>query len=89
MKMYPNMKALLMAVLEGEIPVDCGAPHWAAEIMGITKAAVHQRIHESGSLEAWGTVGGYVLVSHRSIRAAMKKKQAWPSTQGELDGFAT
>lgn len=89
MKTYPNMKALLMAVLNGEIPVDCGTPRWACEIMGISDAAVHQRIHRSGSLEAWGTVDGYVLVSHRSIRAAMKKKQAWPTNQGELDGFAS
>jgi len=83
------MKALLTAVLEGEIPIDCGTPLWAAEIMGITTAAVNQRIHQSGSLEAWGIEGGYVLVSKRSIKKAMKKKQGIPDVQGELNGFAT
>lgn len=88
MKVYKDMTQLLKAVVTGEIPVDCGTPSWAAEKMGISRSAVHARIHKSGTLEAWGTEDGYILVSNRSVQRAIREKQGIPETQGELDGFA-
>lgn len=83
MKKYKNLDALVEALKSGEIP-DSVSPGGAVQLMGVTRSAISQRC-SSGSLEAW-TAEGIILISKRSIKAAMKKKRGIPDSQGELVG---
>ena len=85
MKTYKTSKDLFSAVQNGEIPADCYSPGGAARLLGISRQGIHERIHKSESLEAWGA-DGYILISYRSIKKAIKKKRGVPETQGELIG---
>lgn len=80
MKTFKNIDLLAAAMASNEIPKGCISPGAAAAMMGISRSAVSQRIRESGSLEAWGA-DGVVLISIRSIKAAMKKKQGISDSQ--------
>jgi hypothetical protein len=73
MKTYKTVTELMSAVASGEIPVEVVSPGWAAMKLGVTRQAINDRIHKSKSLEAWGAEG-VVLISVRSIEAALQKK---------------
>lgn len=87
MKTYKKLGLLVEAMTRGEIPADSVSPGAASQMMGVTRSAISQRVH-SGSLEAW-TSEGIILISTRSIKAALKKKQGIPESQGELVGLDT
>lgn len=84
MHKYKKFEQLLSAIQSGEIPTNCVSPGGAAGMLGITRQSVHERM-KTGSLESW-TSEGYILISVRSIKAVLKKKQGIPETQGELYG---
>lgn len=85
MKTYSKLGHMVEAMAKGEIPRDSVSPGRAGQLMGITRSAISQRVH-GGSLEAW-TAEGIILISTRSIKAVLKKKQGIPETQGELAGL--
>jgi hypothetical protein len=73
MKTYDSVSDLASAIASGEIPEEVISPGAAAAKLGVTRQAINDRIHKSNSLEAWGAEG-VVLISVRSVEAAMQKK---------------
>ena len=84
MKKYKTLSALVKAIKDGEIPGDVVSPGAAANLLGISRTAFHQRMHISGSLEAF-QAEDVILVSVRSIEKCLLKKRGIPETQGELN----
>ena len=83
MKKFKNIGQMAKALQDGEIPADVVSPGAAAAALGITRQAVRDRmIHDT--LESW-TADGVVLISMRSLKAAVKKKKGVPDSQGELN----
>ncbi len=74
MKTFKTVGDLADAIASDEIPSDVVSPGHAAALLGVTRQAINDRIHKSKSLEAWGAEGT-VLISMRSIEAAMQKKE--------------
>lgn len=85
MKVYKKIGQLVEAMANGEIPVNSVSPGAAGRMLGVTRSAISQRVH-CGSLEAW-SAEGVILISERSIKAAIKKKQGIPEGQKELAGL--
>lgn len=75
MKTYKTVSKLAAAMRSGEIPVDVVSPGGAAQMLGVTRQAINDRLHHGKSLEAWGAEG-YILISVESIKLALKKKSA-------------
>lgn len=84
MKMYKSMFAFLGAVRRGEVPLACVTPKVAAKMLGVSHQAIHNRIHITESLEAWGTEDGYVFISSSSVAKAIEKQKEVKIKQGEL-----
>ena len=74
METYKTLTELVAAIQSDEIPADVVSPGAAAQMLGVTRQAINDRIHRSNSLEAWGAEG-VVLISVRSIESAMQKKK--------------
>ena len=74
MKTYKNVSEMVEAMLSGEIPSAVVSPGGAAQMLGVTRQAINDRIHHGKSLEAWGAEG-YILISERSIELALEKKR--------------
>lgn len=74
MKTYKTFSMMIEAIKSGEIPSDVVSPGGAAQMLGITRQAINDRIHNGTSLEAWSSEGT-ILISVRSIKMALKKKQ--------------
>lgn len=68
----------------GVIPADVISPGAAAAILGVTRAAISNRLHGGDSLEAWKSEG-VILISTRSVKAVQRKKLNIPESQGELN----
>lgn len=75
MKTYKTVSKLVEAMQSGEIPVDVVSPGGAAQMLGVTRQAIHDRLHHGDSLDAWGAEG-YILISVDSIKLALKKKRS-------------
>jgi len=73
MKTYKTVAELVEAMKSDEIPADVVSPGAAAAMLGVTRQAINDRIHNGKSLEAWGAEGT-VLISVRSIKLALEKK---------------
>lgn len=74
METYKTIAELVAAIQSDKIPADVVSPGGAAQMLGVTRQAINDRIHRSNSLEAWGAEG-IVLISVRSIELAAQKKQ--------------
>ncbi len=44
-------------------------------MLGVTRQAINDRLHNGNSLDAWGAEG-YILISVESIQRALEKKRA-------------
>ena len=73
MKTYKTIGQLVEAMKSDEIPAKVVSPGGAAAILGVTRQAINDRIHNGDSLEAW-SAEGVVLISLRSNRLARRKK---------------
>lgn len=82
MKTYKTVSELVEAMQSGEIPVDVVSPGGAAQMLGVTRQAINDRLHNSNSLEAWGAEG-YILISVESIKLALDKKKRTSGNQGD------
>jgi len=87
MKKYGRIAQMVDDMKNGVIPSDVISPGAAAIALGVTRQAISKRLHSGDSLEGW-TSEGVVLISGRSVRAAIKKKNSIPDSQGELEGIA-
>lgn len=83
---YKKLEQLIAAIQNGDIPSGVVSPGGAAAALGVTRQAVNDRIHKSGTLNAWGAEG-YVLVEIKSLKAAYKKKMGIPESQREISGL--
>jgi len=84
MKKFKTIGALVRAMKDGEIPEDVVSPGAAASAIGVTRQAIYDRLHNTESLEGWAAEG-VILISARSVKAAVKKKRGIPEGQGELN----
>ena len=80
MKTYKTLAKLVEAMKSDEVPEDVISPGRAATMLGVSRQAIHDRLRNNESLEAWGAEG-VILISVRSIKAALKKKQDESSTK--------
>lgn len=87
-KRYRTIGAMAAALRDGEIPASVLSPGGAADALGVTRQAIHDRI-KRGTLRAWLTDDGYILVDAREVRSEAKKKQGIAETQGELLNVST
>lgn len=83
MKKYATLDLLVEDLKSGVIPSGVVSPGGAASALGITRQAVHQRLH-SGSLQGWAAEG-VILIDVDSLTEAVKKKRGIPESQGELN----
>ena len=83
LKEYTKLSDMVEAIKTGEIPADVVSPGSAAQLMGITRQAINERMYHTQSLDVW-KADGIVLVGIESIKRALKKKSGIPDTQGEL-----
>lgn len=86
-KRFRTVRALVEAMVKGEIPADVVSAGAAAATLGVTRQAVHHRIR-SGSLRAWIAEGNIVLVSTYDVRKASREKRGIPPGQGELYDYS-
>lgn len=75
MKTFPSVQRLAEAIASGEIPTQLVSPGGAAVVLGITRQAVHQRVRR-GTLRAYGTGDGVVLIDVRDLKLAKREKRA-------------
>lgn len=73
---------MVEAMKSDEIPADVVSPGAAAAMLGVTRQAINDRLHNGNSLEAWGAEGT-ILISVKSIKLALKKKQRASDNQGD------
>ena len=74
MKTYKTLCELVEAMKSDEIPSDVVSPGGAAGMLGVTRQAINDRLHNGNSLEAW-SAEGVILISGRSLEVARKKKR--------------
>ena len=74
MKTYKTVSKMVEAMKSGEIPVDVVSPGAAAQMLGVTRQAINDRLHNGRSLEAWSSEG-VILISTKSIKLALEKKR--------------
>lgn len=74
MKTYKTVSEMVEAMKSDEIPSDVVSPGAAAAMLGVTRQAINDRLHNGNSLEAW-SAEGTVLISVKSIKMALKKKR--------------
>ncbi|MGO8754500.1 MAG: hypothetical protein ACLQHK_04650 [Gallionellaceae bacterium] len=74
MKTYKSLSRMAEAIKSGEIPSDVVSPGGAAQMLGVTRQAINDRLHYSESLEAW-SAEGVILISVKSIKLAKKKQR--------------
>lgn len=84
MKNYSRIALMVADMKKGVIPEDVVSPGAAAQMLGVGRSAISNRLHGGDSLEAW-QAEGVILISARSVKAAQKKKQNIPDSQGELN----
>lgn len=82
MKTYKTISEMVEAMKSDEIPADVVSPGAAAAMLGVTRQAINDRLHNGNSLEAWGAEGT-ILISVKSIKLALKKKQRASDKQGD------
>ncbi len=82
MKIYKTISELVEAMKSEDIPSDVVSPGGAAAMLGVTRQAINDRLHNGNSLEAWGAEG-VILISCRSIKLARKKKQLASDKEGD------
>jgi hypothetical protein len=81
-KTYKTVAKLVEAMKSDEIPEGVVSPGAAAAMLGVTRQAINDRLHNSESLEAWGAEG-VILISVKSIKLAQKKKRHISDNKGE------
>ncbi len=81
MKTYKTVSELVEAMKSGEIPIGVVSPGGAAQMLGVTRQAINDRLHHGKSLEAWGAEG-IILISEESIKLALKKKRTSGNHRG-------
>lgn len=74
MKTYKTVSEMVEAMKSDEIPSDVVSPGAAAAMLGVTRQAINDRLHNGNSLEAW-SAEGTVLICVKSIKLALKKKR--------------
>ena len=82
MKTYKTVSDLVEAMKSDEIPADVVSPGAAAAMLGITRQAINDRLHNGKSLEAW-SAEGVVLISVKSINLALEKKKRASGNEGD------
>ncbi|MBI2286379.1 MAG: hypothetical protein HYU79_02770 [Nitrosomonadales bacterium] len=82
MKTYKTISGMVEAMKSDEIPADVVSPGAAAAMLGVTRQAINDRLHNGKSLEAW-SAEGTILISVRSIKMALKKRQHIFNKQGD------
>lgn len=82
MKTYKTVAMLVEAMKSDEIPADVVSPGRAAQLLDVTRQAINDRLHNGNSLEAW-SAEGTILISVRSIKMALKKKQHASDKRGD------
>lgn len=82
MKTYKTISDMVEAMKSDEIPADVVSPGAAAAMLGVTRQAINDRLHNGNSLEAW-SAEGTILISVKSIKLALKKKQRASDKQGD------
>lgn len=83
LKEYKTLSLLVDDIKNGKIPSEVVSPGAAASVLGVSRQAVWNRIHVTGSLEAWGA-DGVILISMASLKIARDKSRNIPVGQGEL-----
>lgn len=86
MKKYKSLELLVQDIKDNKIPANVVSPGAAANMLGISRQAVQERIYKSQTLEAWAAEG-VILVSVESIKDAYRKKNNIPEGQGVLHGW--
>ena len=81
-KNYKAVAELAEALQSGEIPADVVSPGGAAQMLGVTRQAINDRLHNGNSLEAWGAEG-YILICVESIKIALEKKRRTSGDTGD------
>jgi hypothetical protein len=81
-KTYKTLCELVEAMKSDEIPSDVVSPGGAAGMLGVTRQAINDRLHNGNSLEAW-SAEGVILISSRSIKLARKKKRLASDKDGD------
>lgn len=74
MKIYKTLSEMVEAMKSDDIPSDVVSPGGAAAMLGVTRQAINDRLHNGNSLEAW-SAEGVILISVKSIKLARKKKR--------------
>lgn len=82
MKTYKTVAMLVEAMKSDEIPADVVSPGGAAQMLDVTRQAINDRLHNGNSLEAW-SAEGIILISVKSIKMALKKKQHASDKRGD------
>jgi hypothetical protein len=80
---YKTISKMAEALKSGEIPVDVVSPGVAAQMLGVTRQAINDRLYHGKSLEAW-SAEGYILISVKSIKMAQKKQRHVQNNEGEI-----
>lgn len=75
MKTYKSLDELIAAFESGEIPAGVVSPGGAANMLGVSRQAINDRLYHGNSLQAWGAEG-YIFISKESIKLALEKKLA-------------
>jgi hypothetical protein len=74
MKTFESVRRMAEAIAAGEVPTDVVSPGQAAEVLGVTRQAVHQRLMR-GTLRGWAA-DGVVLIELDDVRQARREKRA-------------
>lgn len=82
-KRYRKLSQLMDAIARGDVPSKVISPGGAANVLGVTRQAVHDRL-KRGSLRSWHAEG-YILIDSRQVDAESRVKRGISQTQGELN----
>jgi 4-alpha-glucanotransferase len=81
-KRYRTVSQLVDAIRADEVADSVVSPGAAADALGVTRQAVHDRIRR-GALHAW-CAEGVVLVDAKQVRSEVRRRRGIAETQGEL-----
>ena len=86
MKKFKTVEAFMKAynAKGSEIPSRLLSPGGAAQELGVTRQAIHNRMYVSKSLDFWETEDGYVFISLDSVEKAKLTQRSKKSRQEDL-----